>query len=81
MNFAVHAALFAITSATMLAVGETIEINLVLQRVQIARPYEQVVADIERLIPAFDVERLETLVDSDTNAEQITAVIEEMAGS
>ena len=62
------------------AIEETTDIGLTLQRVQLNKPYEQIVADFERLIPAVDVARLENLVDSNGDSGQLTAAIKEMTG-
>jgi hypothetical protein len=81
MKYIVRVVLFATTLGATQAMGEIRDIKLTLQRVQFEKPYDQVIAEFERLIPALDVDRLETLVDSNANADQITAAVEEMTGS
>jgi hypothetical protein len=55
-------------------------INLQLHRVEITRPYSDVVTSFEQIVPKIDQARLDELVDTGAGAQAITAAIEDMMG-
>ena len=57
------------------------EINLQLQRVEINRPYGDVITDFENIFPLIDQVRLGELVNTGTDAGVIINAINEMAGA
>jgi hypothetical protein len=80
MKTIIGAILLTAISGMACAAGDTAEISLTLQRVQIERPYEDVVNEFEQRVPAMDVDRIEKLVDSKADANEVTAAIKTMAG-
>lgn len=56
-------------------------VNMELQRIEINRPYEDVVTQFERIVPQIDQEHLGELVDTGADAGEIIHAINEMAGA
>ena len=52
------------------------EINLQLRREEIKRPYKDVIAEFENIVPLVDQERLGELVDTGAEAGEIINALE-----
>ena len=57
------------------------DINLQLQRVEINRPYSDVISDFEKNVPLVDLSRLHELVDNGAGADAVMNAIKSMAGA
>ena len=55
-------------------------LNMQMERVALTRPYQEIVAEFERVVPQMDLARLDDLVDTGTDAQAITVAIKAMAG-
>ena len=55
-------------------------LDMQMERVALTRPYQEIVAEFERVVPQMDLARLDDLVDTGADAQAITIAIKAMAG-